>query len=142
MFGQLRPQEPSPFLAEIPPKHARIEGGIVRPGVSGMTGLSERVASRDALASFFGDAEIAAEDVSQENAWEEPAWTAPANEEIPQAASSRPLKKGDKVRHSSFGVGQIMKMEATPGKTMLTVYFSSKGRTVKLVEEFAKLVRL
>lgn len=137
VFGQIRPQEPSLFLREIPAEHATIEGGAPAARTPGVPG---RLASREALASFFGSAEIPVEEMSQEAADDEPAWNVDAGTE--DAPADVELKRGDRVRHASFGVGRILKLEKAPGRTMLTVYFEARARTVKLVEEFAKLQRV
>ena len=158
VFGEIRAQRPSLFVGELPADHVTREGlqPQPRPQASAV-----RESSRDAVSSFFGTT-VEPEDVSQEVHDDEPSWSvdevapapprsggsagsAPSQWARQQRATlragepSRPVAKGDRVKHPSFGIGKVLKLEGPEGNRMLTVYFEIKAKTVRLVEQFAKL---
>ncbi len=142
LWGQMRENLPSRFLAEIPSEHVRREGTARIPVVP----TAARGASA-ALASFFGSDAIAVEDISQETAEDEPVFdrgaqapevAAPAEGDAP--SRPKPFRKGDRVEHPKFGPGLVMKREMNGGSAFVTVYFERTYRTVKLAEAHAKLV--
>jgi DNA helicase-2/ATP-dependent DNA helicase PcrA len=65
----------------------------------------------------------------------------PGAENVPVAASARPLGKGQRVRHSKYGEGTILMREGDGEDAKLTVMFARHG-TKKLIEKFANLQRM
>ncbi|MEM7244064.1 MAG: UvrD-helicase domain-containing protein [Acidobacteriota bacterium] len=168
VFGELKLQDPSRFLDELPPellKHEAIGGG----GRGSTPRRKRRLGSsqQQALASFFGDEQVPTEDYSQESpddefetesapaeedevparqVDDEPEMTAPEPVAAPAAPAPaaagpvdpRKLKKGDLVRHGRFGVGTVLGFEGGGKTAKINVYFAGRGR-VKLVCEHARL---
>jgi DNA helicase-2/ATP-dependent DNA helicase PcrA len=56
----------------------------------------------------------------------------------PSGGSITPLKKGDRVKHKTFGGGVIVEAVPTGGDVLLTIQFDSIG-SKKLMQKFAKL---
>ncbi|WP_348264123.1 UvrD-helicase domain-containing protein [Telmatobacter sp. DSM 110680] len=61
--------------------------------------------------------------------------------DIPEPTGSAGLKKGQRVRHSKYGEGQIVMREGEGDDAKLTVLFSRHGMK-KLMEKFANLEKL
>jgi DNA helicase-2/ATP-dependent DNA helicase PcrA len=57
-----------------------------------------------------------------------------------EAPASAELKRGQRVRHETFGVGTILTMEGSGPDAKLSVYFERHG-TKKFIARFAKLTR-
>ncbi len=61
--------------------------------------------------------------------------------DIPEPTGAAGLKKGQRVRHSKYGEGQIVMREGEGDDAKLTVLFSRHGMK-KLMEKFANLEKL
>jgi DNA helicase-2/ATP-dependent DNA helicase PcrA len=61
--------------------------------------------------------------------------------DIPEPTGAAGLKKGQRVRHSKYGEGQIVMREGDGDEAKLTVLFSRHGMK-KLMEKFANLEKL
>jgi DNA helicase-2/ATP-dependent DNA helicase PcrA len=61
--------------------------------------------------------------------------------DIPEPTGAAGLKKGQRVRHSKYGEGQIVMREGEGDEAKLTVLFSRHGMK-KLMEKFANLEKL
>ena len=141
LYGQVKQQLPSRFLAEIPQEHVTLEGMPARqPVVPGY----RRSESTAAVASFFGDAEVSYEEFSQEAPDYDaaPSLPPPPLRRAPAGEPALPppsFDKGDRVIHPTFGPGRIVHREKSGGHVFVKVYFDRTGKTVKLAEAHAKL---
>lgn len=152
VMGTERVTLPSRFLSELP------EDGVERTGgrrLDAAPRTPRRVSegSASAVASFFGSA-AETEEISQESGWEEPEYqygapegteaspaAPPDGADVPPAPESRPWRRGDLLRHATYGPGRVVGLESVAGRRKLTVYFASRGR-VKLMEGFAPIERV
>jgi DNA helicase-2/ATP-dependent DNA helicase PcrA len=97
-----------------------------RRGASGAGASAKPAGSLDNIAQFFG---------ARGAAGARPRIEA----EAPAAASG--LRSGQRVRHSKYGEGQVVRREGDGEDAKVTVHFNAHGLK-KLVEKFAKLERL
>jgi DNA helicase-2/ATP-dependent DNA helicase PcrA len=61
--------------------------------------------------------------------------------DIPASSSATGLKKGDRVRHSKYGEGNVLMREGDGEDAKITVMFARHGMK-KLMEKFANLVKI
>jgi DNA helicase-2/ATP-dependent DNA helicase PcrA len=108
-------QRYSPAHAQQPQRGAAAAGASAKPA-----------GSLDNIAQFFG---------ARGAAGARPKLEA----EAPAAASG--LRNGQRVRHSKYGEGQVVRREGDGEDAKVTVHFNAHGLK-KLVEKFAKLERL
>ena len=129
VFGEYQSQEPSRFLAEVP--HELVE--VIEPaftarpyGRGGRNGWASRrqPQRRTAPAVYGGDAAAPAP-------WDD------ADED--QSAGG--ISRGARVRHPTFGPGEVIRVEPVEGDLKLTVRFARVGQK-KLLARFAKLERV
>jgi DNA helicase-2/ATP-dependent DNA helicase PcrA len=154
VYGQLREQDPSQFLAELPEEAIERQRnqsafgsgygggygasrGATMPGRetplrSPQTSFAPRGGSRKPEQSnvgnvmgFFKDAPVAFDPTAIK--------AARATE-----ASARGLTRGMRVRHEQFGDGVILKIEGEGDNAKLTVFFDRSG-SKKFVAKFVKL---
>ena len=155
VYGQLREQEPSPFLGEIPEavtekvRHESAFGsgygsgygssrGATMPGREnplrspktsfaprGGGGRKPEQSNVGNVMGFFKDAPVAFDPGAIRAAKE--------NE-----GASKGLTRGTRVRHEQFGEGVILKIEGEGENAKLTVFFDRAG-SKKFVAKYAKL---
>ncbi len=90
--------------------------------------------SIDNIARFFGGQGV------KPGSFVRPASSRPKMD-IPEPTGAAGLKKGQRVRHSKYGEGQIVMREGDGDEAKLTVLFSRHGMK-KLMEKFANLEKL
>ena len=90
--------------------------------------------SIDNIARFFGGQGV------KPGSFVRPASARPKMD-IPEPTGAAGLRKGQRVRHSKYGEGQIVMREGEGDEAKLTVLFSRHGRK-KLMEKFANLEKL
>jgi len=90
--------------------------------------------SIDNIARFFGGGAV------KPGSFVRPASARPKMD-IPEPTGAAGLKKGQRVRHSKYGEGQIVMREGDGDEAKLTVLFSRHGMK-KLMEKFANLEKL
>jgi DNA helicase-2/ATP-dependent DNA helicase PcrA len=110
----------------------RISGADSRP--RGKSALAPGGGSIDNIARFFGGQGV------KPGSFVRPASSRPKMD-IPEPTGAAGLKKGQRVRHSKYGEGQIVMREGDGDEAKLTVLFSRHGLK-KLMEKFANLERL
>ena len=128
VFGEYQSQEPSRFLAEVP--HELIE--VIEPAFTarpygggprnGWTPRRQR--PRRKTAAYGGHAATKAP-------WDD------ADED--QSAGG--ISRGARVRHPTFGPGEVIHVEPVEGDLKLTIRFATVGQK-KLLARFAKLERM
>ena len=125
MFGEYQGAEPSRFLAEIPAE--LIE--IIEPAFSarpyGGGGWSSPRGRRRRPEAWGGEAGAAS------GAWDD------ADED--QSAGG--ISRGTRVRHPTFGKGEVIHVEPVAGDLKLTIRFATVGRK-KLLARYANLERM
>jgi DNA helicase-2/ATP-dependent DNA helicase PcrA len=62
--------------------------------------------------------------------------------DVPEPTGAAGLKKGQRVRHSKYGEGQIVMREGDGDEAKLTVLFSGQHGLKKLMERFANLEKI
>jgi DNA helicase-2/ATP-dependent DNA helicase PcrA len=90
--------------------------------------------SIDNIARFFGGQGL------KPGSFIRPASSRPKMD-IPEPTGAAGLKKGQRVRHSKYGEGQIVMREGEGDEAKLTVLFSRHGLK-KLMEKFANLEKI
>ncbi len=90
--------------------------------------------SIDNIARFFGGGAIKPGSFARSG-------SARPKMDIPEPTGASGLKKGQRVRHSKYGEGQIVMREGDGDEAKLTVLFSRHGMK-KLMEKFANLEKL
>jgi DNA helicase-2/ATP-dependent DNA helicase PcrA len=152
VHGQFREQSPSPFLSEIP-EEVREEVRLARPRYvpeaqtwrerpmrSGApayrppsSGLKPAASPRKSDAasgvlSFFKDAPVKFDPSAIHAA-------------SAKGEGKAELRRGQRVRHETFGDGTILTMEGSGPDAKLTVYFDRAG-SKKFIAKYAKLIRI
>ena len=127
LFGEYQATEPSRFLAEIPRELVDViePAFTARPYGGGGTGWSPRRGRGDRHEAWGGNADAAS--VS---------WDA-ADED--QSAGG--ISRGARVRHPTFGTGEVIHVEPVAGDLKLTIRFATVGRK-KLLARYANLERV
>ena len=111
----------------------RISGDNSRPKSKSAQARPEG-GSIDNIARFFGGRGV------KPGSFVRPASSRPKMD-IPEPTGAAGLKKGQRVRHSKYGEGQIVMREGDGDEAKLTVLFSRHGLK-KLMEKFANLEKL
>ncbi len=127
VFGTYQASEPSRFLTEIPRDLVEViePSFIARPYGRGGNGWSPRRAGRRRAAAT-GHADN----------------TAPAPwDDAEEDQSAGGISRGARVRHPTFGRGEVIHVERVAGDLKLTVRFATVGQK-KLLARYANLERL
>lgn len=139
IYGMLREQSPSPFLAEIPAEVTdviRVGSGNYEKPPEPAAWLSERTGgsragggrrdSGGAVSGFFGNAPVRFDPSVIQTA-------SPSRN-----AEAKGPRRGAKVQHEQFGLGTVLRIEGSGDTAKLTVYFDRAG-TKKFIAKYAKL---
>jgi DNA helicase-2/ATP-dependent DNA helicase PcrA len=142
LFGMTNRNRPSRFVGEIPEDCVEITSS--RPAFGGFGGQS---AGTKSFGSSYGGSGFAGGSRSFGTSAVTPAY-APAKKPTTgfgasfaaktSGGSVVPFKKGDRVKHKTFGGGLIVDAVPTGGDVLLTIAFDSIGNK-KLMQKFAKL---
>lgn len=135
LFGQTSANPVSRFIAEIP-KELRETTGLGSAGLEG-TGWEKR-GSRKGIAgsgSEAGGGRVFGRSSASGSRSTEFKTNPNAGK---KAAATASFAKGDQVDHKTFGRGKITKVD---GDT-LHIYFSSNGKTKKLLKDYAPIVKI
>jgi DNA helicase-2/ATP-dependent DNA helicase PcrA len=95
----------------------------------------EAPGSIDNIARFFGGAGGGKPGAGKPGALARPAM------EIPEPAGAVGLKKGARIRHAKYGVGEVLMREGDGEDAKLTILFERHGMK-KLMEKFANLTKI
>jgi DNA helicase-2/ATP-dependent DNA helicase PcrA len=139
LFGMTNRNRPSRFVGEIPEECVEITssrpsfGGFGSPSFGG--------------SSYGGNSYSSASRSTNKSSVSTSSYTKPKTPSSgfgssfavkPSGGSITPLKKGDRVKHKTFGGGVIVEAVPTGGDVLLTIQFDSIG-SKKLMQKFAKL---
>ena len=127
VFGEYQATEPSRFLTEIPRELVDViePAFTARPYGGGGTGWSPRRGRRRRQEARGGEAHAASAP------WD-------AGEEDQSAGG---ISRGARVRHPTFGKGEVIHVEPVAGDLKLTIRFATVGRK-KLLARYANLERV
>jgi DNA helicase-2/ATP-dependent DNA helicase PcrA len=109
----------------------RIAGVDSRP--KSKSGQASEGGSIDNIARFFGGQVVKSGSFARS--------TSRPKMDLPEPTGASGLKKGQRVRHSKYGEGQIVMREGDGDEAKLTVLFSRHGMK-KLMERFANLEKI
>ena len=120
-YGRMEFDTPSRFIRDIDPRFLQIEGEkFSQPRSTAMP--SQPPFSTVSLSSS-------------------PLNPAPQSSPAPSSSSDSPLQPGDRIEHTRFGVGEVIKMEGSGENCKATVVFRNSG-TKQLLLKFARYNKL
>ena len=128
-YGRMEFDTPSRFIRDIDPRFLQIEGEK-----SSLPRIQPRIQPR----STPQPSQPPFSTVSQSSS---PLNPAPQSSPAPSSSSDSPLQPGDRIEHSRFGVGEVIKMEGSGENCKATVVFRNSG-TKQLLLKFARYNKL
>lgn len=166
LFGETQYTEPSRFLSDIPQHLLATPGNVnksappARKRSDWDDDFSQDIYDDGSFGRTFGSGTPPKSKSSSTSKWSSPparssSYSSPTVPAVPpsspsaqkkQTEPSRPkvqqFKPGDKVRHSIFGDGLILKSEMEQGTEFVDVQFQGKAGKKRLSMDFAKLEKL
>ena len=124
-YGRMEFDTPSRFIRDIDPRFLQIEGeksSLPRSQPRSPPQPSQPPFSTVSLSSS-------------------PLNPAPQSSPAPSSSSDSPLQPGDRIEHTRFGVGEVIKMEGSGENCKATVVFRNSG-TKQLLLKFARYNKL
>ena len=128
-YGRMEFDTPSRFIRDIDPRFLQIEGEK-----SSLPQIQPRIQPR----STPQPSQPPFSTVSPSSS---PLNPAPQSSPAPSSSSDSPLQPGDRIEHSRFGVGEVIKMEGSGENCKATVVFRNSG-TKQLLLKFARYNKL
>ena len=128
-YGRMEFDTPSRFIRDIDPRFLQIEGEK-----SSLPRIQPRIQPR----STPQPSQPPFSTVSLSSS---PLYPAPQSSPAPSSSSDSPLQPGDRIEHTRFGVGEVIKMEGSGENCKATVVFRNSG-TKQLLLKFARYNKL
>ena len=128
-YGRMEFDTPSRFIRDIDPRFLQIEGEK-----SSLPRIQPRIQTR----STPQPSQPPFSTVSLSSS---PLNPAPQSSPAPSSSSDSPLQPGDRIEHTRFGVGEVIKMEGSGENCKATVVFRNSG-TKQLLLKFARYNKL
>lgn len=128
-YGRMEFDTPSRFIRDIDPRFLQIEGEK-----SSLPRIQPRIQPR----STPQPSQPPFSTVSPSSS---PLNPAPQSSPAPSSSSDSPLQPGDRIEHTRFGVGEVIKMEGSGENCKATVVFRNSG-TKQLLLKFARYNKL
>ena len=128
-YGRMEFDTPSRFIRDIDPRFIQIEGEK-----SSLPRIQPRIQPR----STPQPSQPPFSTVSLSSS---PLNPAPQSSPAPSSSSDSPLQPGDRIEHTRFGVGEVIKMEGSGENCKATVVFRNSG-TKQLLLKFARYNKL
>ena len=128
-YGRMEFDTPSRFIRDIDPRFLQIEGEK-----SSLPRIQPRIQPR----STPQPSQPPFSTVSLSSS---PLNPAPQSSHAPSSSSDSPLQPGDRIEHTRFGVGEVIKMEGSGENCKATVVFRNSG-TKQLLLKFARYKKL
>ena len=128
-YGRMEFDTPSRFIRDIDPRFLQIEGEK-----SSLPQIQPRIQPR----STPQPSQPPFSTVSLSSS---PLNPAPQSSPTPSSSSDSPLQPGDRIEHTRFGVGEVIKMEGSGENCKATVVFRNSG-TKQLLLKFARYNKL
>ena len=128
-YGRMEFDTPSRFIRDIDPRFLQIEGEK-----SSLPRIQPRIQPR----STPQPSQPPFSTVSLSSS---PFNPAPQSSPAPSSSSDSPLQPGDRIEHTRFGVGEVIKMEGSGENCKATVVFRNSG-TKQLLLKFARYNKL
>ena len=128
-YGRMEFDTPSRFIRDIDPRFLQIEGEK-----SSLPRIQPRIQPR----STPQPSQPPFSTVSLSSS---PLNPAPQSSPAPFSSSDSPLQPGDRIEHTRFGVGEVIKMEGSGENCKATVVFRNSG-TKQLLLKFARYNKL
>ena len=128
-YGRMEFDTPSRFIRDIDPRFLQIEGEK-----SSLPRIQPRIQPR----STPQPPQPPFSTVSLSSS---PLNPAPQSSPAPSSSSDSPLQPGDRIEHTRFGVGEVIKMEGSGENCKATVVFRNSG-TKQLLLKFARYNKL
>ena len=128
-YGRMEFDTPSRFIRDIDPRFLQIEGEK-----SSLPQIQPRIQPR----STPQPSQPPFSTVSLSSS---PLNPAPQSSPAPSSSSDSPLQPGDRIEHTRFGVGEVIKMEGSGENCKATVVFRNSG-TKQLLLKFARYKKL
>ena len=128
-YGRMEFDTPSRFIRDIDPRFLQIEGEK-----SSLPRIQPRIQPR----STPQPSQPPFSTVSLSSS---PLNPAPQSSPAPSSSSDSPLQSGDRIEHTRFGVGEVIKMEGSGENCKATVVFRNSG-TKQLLLKFARYNKL
>ena len=128
-YGRMEFDTPSRFIRDIDPRFLQIEGEK-----SSLPRIQPRIQPR----STPQPSQPPFSTVSLSSS---PLTPAPQSSPAPSSSSDSPLQPGDRIEHTRFGVGEVIKMEGSGENCKATVVFRNSG-TKQLLLKFARYNKL
>ena len=128
-YGRMEFDTPSRFIRDIDPRFLQIEGEK-----SSLPRIQPRIQPRSTP-------QPSQPQFSTVSLSSSPLNPAPQSSPAPSSSSDSPLQPGDRIEHSRFGVGEVIKMEGSGENCKATVVFRNSG-TKQLLLKFARYNKL
>ena len=128
-YGRMEFDTPSRFIRDIDPRFLQIEGE---------KSSLPRIQPRSQPRSTPQPSQPPFSTVSLSSS---PLNPAPQSSPAPSSSSDSPLQPGDRIEHTRFGVGEVIKMEGSGENCKATVVFRNSG-TKQLLLKFARYNKL
>ena len=124
-YGRMEFDTPSRFIRDIDPRFLQIEGEK-----SSLPRIQPHSTPQPSQPPF-----------STVSPSSSPLNPAPQSSPAPSSSSDSPLQPGDRIEHTRFGVGEVIKMEGSGENCKATVVFRNSG-TKQLLLKFARYNKL
>ena len=128
-YGRMEFDTPSRFIRDIDPRFLQIEGEK-----SSLPRIQPRIQPRSTP-------QPSQPPISTVSLSSSPLNPAPQSSPAPSSSSDSPLQPGDRIEHTRFGVGEVIKMEGSGENCKATVVFRNSG-TKQLLLKFARYNKL
>ena len=128
-YGRMEFDTPSRFIRDIDPRFLQIEGEK-----SSLPRIQPRIQPRytpQPSQPPFSTVSLSSSPLNP----------APQSSPAPSSSSDSPLQPGDRIEHTRFGVGEVIKMEGSGENCKATVVFRNSG-TKQLLLKFARYNKL
>ena len=128
-YGRMEFDTPSRFIRDIDPRFLQIEGEK-----SSLPQIQPRIQP-------LSTPQPSQPPFSTVSPSSSPLNPAPQSSPAPSSSSDSPLQPGDRIEHTRFGVGEVIKMEGSGENCKATVVFRNSG-TKQLLLKFARYNKL
>ena len=134
-YGRMEFDTPSRFIRDIDPRFLQIEGEK-----SSLPRIQPRIQPRS-TPQPSQPSQPSQPPFSTVSLSSSPLNPAPQSSPAPSSSSDSPLQPGDRIEHTRFGVGEVIKMEGSGENCKATVVFRNSG-TKQLLLKFARYNKL
>ena len=132
IFGHTSTNRPSRFLEEIPPEHLEKSGWNSHS--------RERWGGMPSRTSGYGGYEAAGRSASGQQRYRSASRTAPSAAPEKPAVNLDAFRKGDMLRHKTFGRGMVLSVQKTGGDVLLEIAFDDVGTKRLMLKTAAPLM--